>query len=200
MRNRGLTTVLAASAAGAALALAGCGGSGSGSSGSSGHSASQVAASVSAAASQAANSSGSSSSAKVNVCADLPASTASQLSGTKLTSAKARNVEGVIFNCEYHGPNSALLQISVDVGNGPGDYSNDISILGTVGHKPNSVSGVGDKAYSMPDPNGNAGSVGAASFASFGALYGTTYIKIGGLTYVSASQGTKIANEIHSKM
>jgi hypothetical protein len=199
MRNRGLTTALAASAAGAALALAGCGGSGSGSS--SGHSASQVAASVSAAASQAASSAqGSSSSAKVNVCADLPASTASQITGTKLTSAKASNVEGVIFNCEYHGPSSALLQISVDVGNGPGDYSNDISVLSTVGHKPGSVSGVGDKAYSMPNPNGNAGSEGAASFSSFGALFGTTYIKIGGLTYVTASQGTKIANTIHSKM
>ncbi len=199
MRNRGLTTALAASAAGAALALAGCGGSGSGSS--SGHSASQVAASVSAAASQAASSGqGSSSSAKINVCADLPASVASQLSGTKLTSAKASNVEGVIFNCEYNGPNYALLQISVDVGNGPGDYSEDISALSTVGHKPNSVSGVGDKAFSEPNPNGNAGSAGAAASASFGVLYGQTYIKIGGLTYVSASQGTKIANEIHSKM
>jgi hypothetical protein len=195
MHNRGLTTVLAASAAGAALALAGCGGASP-----SGHSASQVAASVSAVASQAASSQGSSSSAKVNVCADLPAAVASQITGTKLTSAKASNVEGVIFDCEYHGPSSALLQISVDVGNGPGDYTNDISVLSTVGHKPDSVSGVGDKAYSMPNPNGNAGSEGAASFSSFGALFGTTYIKIGGLSYVTASQGTKIANTIHGKM
>jgi hypothetical protein len=195
VHNRGLTTVLAASAAGAALALAGCGGASP-----SGHSASQVAASVSAVASQAASSQGSSSSAKVNVCADLPAAVASQITGTKLTSAKASNVEGVIFDCEYHGPSSALLQISVDVGNGPGDYTNDISVLSTVGHKPDSVSGVGDKAYSMPNPNGNAGSEGAASFSSFGALFGTTYIKIGGLSYVTASQGTKIANTIHGKM
>jgi hypothetical protein len=198
MRNRGLTTVLATSAAGAALALAGCGGSGSGSS--SGHSASQVAASVSAAASQAASSSqDSSSSARINVCADLPASVASQLSGTKLTSAKASNVEGVIFECEYQGPDFALLQVHVDVGNGPGDYSNDISVLSSVGHKPSLISGVGDKAYSMPHPN-NAGAEGASSFASFGALFGTTYIKIGGLTYVSASQGARIANTIHSKL
>jgi hypothetical protein len=196
MRNRGLTTVLAASAAGGALALAGCGGASP-----SGHSASQVAASVSAAASQAASSSqGSSSSAKINVCADLPASTASQITGTKLTSAKASNVEGVIFECEYKGPKFALLQVNVDIGNGLGDYSEDISALSTVGHKPDSVSGAGDKAYSMPDPNGNAGSAGAAAFSSFGALFGTTYIKIGGLTYVTANQGTKIANEIHSKM
>jgi hypothetical protein len=195
MHNRGLTTVLAASAAGAALALAGCGGASP-----SGHSASQVAASVSAVASQAASSQGSSSSAKVNVCADLPAAVASQITGTKLTSAKASNVEGVIFDCEYHGPSSALLQISVDVGNGPGDYTNDISVLSTVGHKPDSVSGVGDKAYSMPNPNGNAGSEGAASFSSFGALFGTTYIKIGGLSYVTVSQGKQIANTIHSKM
>jgi hypothetical protein len=196
--------VLAASAAGAALMLAGCGGSSSGSASSSGGPASQVAASASAA-SQAAGSaagsgSGSGSSAKINVCADLPASTASQITGTKLTSAKASNVEGVIFNCEYHGPHFALLQIAVDVGNGPGDYQMDVSALSTVGHKPNSVSDVGDKAFSEPNPDGNAGAVGAASAASFGVLFGSTYIKIGGLTYVTASQGTQIANTIHSKL
>jgi hypothetical protein len=84
--------------------------------------------------------------------------------------------------------------------NGPDDYNLDISALKTVGHAPNSVKGVGDEAFSMPDPNGNAGSVGASSFASYGAVFGDVYIKIGGLNYVTPAQGKQIVEELHSKL
>jgi hypothetical protein len=60
--------------------------------------------------------------------------------------------------------------------------------------------GVGDEAFSMPDPNGNAGSVGASSFASYGAVFGDVYIKIGGLTYVTPAQGKQIVEELHAKL
>jgi hypothetical protein len=133
------------------------------------------------------------------VCADLPTSVATQITGTKLTSAKPSSTMGVIFECEYHGPNYALLQVSVATTGGQADYSGDVSALSAVGHKPNSVSGVGDKAFSMPDPNENAGSAGAAGFASYGALFGDTYIKIGGLTYVSPSQGKQIAERLPAR-
>jgi hypothetical protein len=59
---------------------------------------------------------------------------------------------------------------------------------------------VGDEAFSEPNPQGNAGSVGASSVASYGALYGATFIQIGGLTYVTASQGKQIVEELHSKL
>jgi hypothetical protein len=42
--------------------------------------------------------------------------------------------------------------------------------------------------------------VGASSIASFGAVFGDTFIKIGGLTYVTAAQGTKIVEELHGKL
>jgi hypothetical protein len=142
----------------------------------------------------------SSSGKKFDVCGALPAAAASQITGTKFTKAKSSGVQGLIFSCEYDGPNAALLQISVQTEDGKDGFDTDVSALKTVGHPPNSVSGVGDEAFSMPNPQGNAGSVGASSFACFGAVFGATYIQIGGLTYVTASQGKQIAEELHSKL
>jgi hypothetical protein len=59
---------------------------------------------------------------------------------------------------------------------------------------------VGDEAWSIPDPKGNAGSAGAAAFGSYGALFGGAYIKIGGLTYVTPDQGKQIVELLHSKL
>lgn len=59
---------------------------------------------------------------------------------------------------------------------------------------------MGDQAFSEPNPQGNAGSVGASSVASYGALYGATFIQIGGLTYVTAGQGKQIVETLHSKL
>ena len=106
----------------------------------------------------------------------------------------------MVFACEYDGQGADMLQVSVAVQNGLDAYNLDVSSLKAVGHAPNSVAGVGDKAFSMPDPNGNAGSVGASSFASYGALFGDVYIKIGGLTYVTPAQGKQIVEELHSKV
>lgn len=143
---------------------------------------------------------GSSSVKKFNVCGALPAAAASQITGTTFTKTKSSDAQGLIFSCEYDGPNSALLQISVQTSYGQNGFDTDVSALKTVGHAPNSVPGVGDKAFSEPNPKGNAGSVGASSFASFGAVFGDTYIQIGGLTYVTASQGTQIVDRLHSKL
>jgi hypothetical protein len=135
-----------------------------------------------------------------DVCAALPAAAASQITGTTFTKTKPSSVEGVVFNCEYDGPDSALLQITVDTQNGLDQLGVDLSALKTVGHPPAAISGVGDKAYSEPDPRGNAGSAGASSFASYGAVFGADYIKIGGLTYVTAAQGKQIVEQLHSKL
>jgi hypothetical protein len=59
---------------------------------------------------------------------------------------------------------------------------------------------VSDAAFSEPNPNGNAGSEGAAGFASYGAVFGDTYIKIGGLTYVTPGHGKQIVEMLHSKL
>jgi hypothetical protein len=137
---------------------------------------------------------------KFDVCGALPAAMATQITGTSFTSAKPGEVSGVVFSCEYDGPNAALLQVSVSVQDGPGEYDAMVSALKTVSAPPAAVSGVGDEAFSEPNPAGNAGSVGASSIACFGAVFGDTFIKIGGLTYVTAAQGTKIAEQLHAKL
>jgi hypothetical protein len=135
----------------------------------------------------------------VNVCKALPAAAASQITGTTFTKTKSSNVEGVIFNCEYDGPGSGLLQISLDTQNGKQAFDADVSALKAVRHAPILISGVGDDAFSEPNPKGNAGSIGASSFASYGAVFGSIYINIGGLTYVTAAQGKQIVEQLHSK-
>jgi hypothetical protein len=135
-----------------------------------------------------------------NVCKALSAAAVSQITGTTFTTTKPNSVAGQIFGCDYEHGDSALLQVSVDTQNGQGDFDADVSALKTVGFPPNQVSGVGDEAFSEPDPQGNAGSVGASSVASYGAVFGVTYIKIGGLTYVTPAQGKQIVEELHGKL
>jgi hypothetical protein len=142
----------------------------------------------------------SSSAKSFDVCTALTAAAASKITGTKFTKAKTSSIEGQIFNCEYDGPDAALLQISVQVANGKDALDSIVAALKAVGHPPNSVSGVGDEAFSEPNPEGNVGSVAASSVASYGALYGATFIQIGGLTYVTAGQGKQIVEELHSKL
>jgi hypothetical protein len=136
----------------------------------------------------------------IDVCALLTAGTVSQITGKTFTSTKSDSTAGVIFNCEYDGAGAHMLQVTVSPTNGKIAYDSDVSALTTVGHPPTKVSGVGDEAWSTPDPNGNAGSAGAASFGSYGALFGDSYIMIGGLTYVNADQGKQIVEQLHSKL
>jgi hypothetical protein len=42
--------------------------------------------------------------------------------------------------------------------------------------------------------------IGASADASYGAVFGDTYIKVGGLTYVTAAQGKQIVEQLHAKM
>jgi hypothetical protein len=136
----------------------------------------------------------------IDVCALLTAGTVSQITGKTFTSTKSDSTAGVIFNCEYDGAGAHMLQVTVSPTNGKIAYDSDVSALTTVGHPPTKVSGVGDEAWSTPDPKGNAGSAGAASFGSYGALFGDSYIMIGGLTYVNADQGKQIVEQLHSKL
>jgi hypothetical protein len=124
----------------------------------------------------------------------------SQITGTTFSTTKSSSRQGVFYGCEYDGPNSALLQISIQTPGGKEGFSLDESSPKAVQHPPTAVSGVGDEAFSEPDPKGNAGAVGAAALASYGALFGNTYIKVGGLTYVTADQGKQIVEELHSKL
>jgi hypothetical protein len=134
----------------------------------------------------------------VDVCAILPAAEAAQIIGKSLQGAKASSTGGVIFGCNY-GEDGGELQITVD-NSGKIGYNAAVVPLKTVGHPPASISGVGDEAFSEPNPNGNAGSEGASAFASYGAVFGSTYIQIGGLDYVTAAQGKQIVELIHSKL
>jgi hypothetical protein len=142
---------------------------------------------------------GSSSAKNFDVCTALTATAASKITGTKFTKAKTSTVSQ-ISNCEYDGPAGALLQISVQFSGGKIGLDAIVSTLKAVGHPPKPVSGVGDQAFSEPNPQGNEAATGASSAASYGALYGTTFIQIGGLTYVTAAQGKQIVEELHSKL
>lgn len=144
--------------------------------------------------------SGGGSAKDIDVCSLLTAATISQITGTTFTTTKPDSTAGVVFGCEYDGAGADMLQISVTPNNGKIGYDADVSALTQVGHPPTKVSGVGDEAWSMPDPNGNAGSVGAAAFGSYGALFGTAYVKVGGLTYVTPDQGKQIAETLHGKL
>jgi hypothetical protein len=135
-----------------------------------------------------------------DACAAMPLATVSHITGTTFTSTKPDSTAGVVYGCDYSGPNSSLLQVSVTTTDGKVGYDVAVSSLTTVGYPPTSVSGVGDKAWSEPDPKGNAGSLGAAAFGAYGALFGDTYIQIGGLTYVTADQGKQIVELLHSKL
>lgn len=192
-----IRVLAAAVGASSVLALAGCGGSGQGTSSPDGSSSGQAAPVSTQSAPGSAPAAGGKS---INVCSALPATTASQITGTKLTSTKPNNVENIVFGCEYHGPDAALLQISVDTQDGKGSFDTDITALKTVNHPPIRISGVGDEAFSEPNPAGNAGSEGASAFASYGAVFGEVYIKIGGLTYVTADQGKQIVELLDGKL
>jgi hypothetical protein len=135
-----------------------------------------------------------------DVCTGLTAADASRITGTKFTKTKASDTEDLIFDCEYTGPGFSLLQISVAPTGGKIGYDADIAAMKGVGFAPNPVSGVGDEAFSSPDPNGKAGAAGASAFASYGALFGDTYIQIGGLTYVTPDQGKEIVEQLDSKL
>ncbi len=138
------------------------------------------------------------------MCQALSAAQASQITGTTFTVVKAQIGPGPVSSCEYDGANAALLQITVSTATTAAIakylFSTDVSALKSVGHPANSVKGVGDEAFSEPDPKGNAGSVGASAYGSYGAVFGETYIKIGGLTYVTASQGKHIVEELDGKL
>jgi hypothetical protein len=198
VKFRSLTALLAVSAA---CALSACGGSSSaGSSSSAGGSTDPAGGASRSPLSQSAGAhTGSSPTKGTDVCADLPAAAVSHVTGTRFTTAKSSSVQGLIFNCEYDGPGSALLQISVQTQDGKQGFDSDVSALKAVQHPPALVSGVGDEAFSEPNPRGNAGSAGASAFASYGAVFGDTYIQIGGLTYVTADQGKQIAEQLHGK-
>jgi hypothetical protein len=195
-----IRTLTAALAASTALTLAACGG-GSTASNSPGQPAGPTAAGPTGAGPAGASTPAASGQVQtVDVCAALPAAAASQITGVTLTTTKRNSVEHVIFGCDYSGPGSALLQISVATQGGKADFDADVTALKAVNHPPVMVSGVGDEAFSEPDPSGNAGSTGAAAFASYGAVFGDIYIKIGGLTYVNADQGKQIVEQLHSKL
>ena len=144
------------------------------------------ASSAAAAANSAAGNSGSSgSTANFNVCTALTAAQVSQITGTTFATTKPDGTDGQVFGCDYATGDSALLQVSVTVKDGKIGYDADLNALTTAGFPPNTVTGVGDQAFSAPDPKGNAGSVGASAFASYGTIFGNVYIQIGGLTYVT---------------
>jgi hypothetical protein len=135
------------------------------------------------------------SSGSVGVCSLLPASDVSRITGALYTKTKSSAVMNQIFGCDYTNSQFALLQVSLAVSNGSIAYDADVQAMSATGHAPDPVSGVGDKAFATQDPQGSAGSAGVAVFASYGALFGDQYVKIGG-SCVTPDQGKQLAEEV----
>jgi hypothetical protein len=185
-------------ALGLLLTLTACGSGGSsGSAGSAGSGGSSAPPSGAAAPPSSAAAAGNTSSAgPVDVCTILSAADVSRITGVHYTKTKSSSVEGQIFECEYSNAQYALLQVSLTTVNGAIGYNADVQAMSAL-QKPLTVSGVGDKAFAVPDPKGNAGSAGVAAFASYGALFGDQYVKIGG-SYVTPDQGKQIVEQVHA--
>jgi hypothetical protein len=135
------------------------------------------------------------SSGSVDVCSLLPASDVSRITGVLSTKTKSSAVMNQIFGCDYTNSQFALLQVSLAVSNGSIAYDADVQAMSATGHAPDPVSGVGDQAFATQDPQGSAGSAGVAAFASYGALFGDQYVKIGG-SYVTPDQGKQLVEEV----
>ncbi len=148
----------------------------------------------------AAPASASASAGAIDVCSLMSPSALKQDTGTEFTKTEPDSVEGQIFSCNYTNAKYDQLTISVTVSGGAIGYQADLDTLHTMGYDPNPVPGVGDEAFSQKDPKGNAGALGVSSFSSFGALFGDVFIQTSGLDYVTAAQGTQIANQIHAAM
>jgi hypothetical protein len=136
------------------------------------------------------------SSSAIDVCAALPASDVSRITGTHYTKTKSSSTMGQIFGCEYTNAQYAILQVSVAVENGSLDFDTDKQVLGQAGFTPDVVTGVGDEAFSLP-AKGDTSAMGASMFASYGALFGSEYVKIGG-SPVTADQGRQLVEELHA--
>ena len=128
-----------------------------------------------------------------DVCTALTAAQASQITGTTFATTKPSSVDSQVFGCDYSTGDSALLQVSVATQDGKGVYDSEVSALTSVGGPPTLVKGVGDEAFFDTAP-------GASTVANYGAVFGDVYIKIGGLTPVTAAQGKQIVEELHAKL
>jgi hypothetical protein len=202
-----LTTAAAAAGLALTLGLTACGGSSSAAKGPAGGSTPPTSPSMAGDPSSSGSSNGSDTSSgsgtvssSFDVCQSLPLATVNQITGVTFTKTKTSSVDGLVFECSYSDAGSDLLQVSVETSNGMQSLTEQMSVLKQVGHPADKVSGVGDAAFSEPDPNGNAGSVGAAAVASYGAAFGDVYIHIGGLTYVNPAQGKQIVELLHAKL
>ncbi len=116
-----------------------------------------------------------------------------QITGTTFATTKPSSVDDQVFGCDYSTGDSALLQVSVATQDGKGVYDSEVSALTSVGGPPTPVKGVGDEAFFDTSP-------GASTVANYGAVFGDVYIKIGGLTPVTAAQGKQIVEELHAKL
>jgi hypothetical protein len=186
--------------AGALLVLAGgCGGGSSSASAGTAPPTSPLSTAAATAAPSGATNAAAATGQAVDVCTLMSPTDLSGILGTMFTKIEPDSTMGVVFSCNYTGGDNQL-GISVTVSGGGIGYQCTLDTLHTVGHDPDTVTGVGDKAFSQKDPNGNAGSLGVSSFASYGALYGDVYIQVDGLDYVTAAQGKQIVEQIHAGM
>jgi hypothetical protein len=157
---------------------------------------SAAAAGAGAASTATAGNSGSSGTVKnFDVCTALSAAQASQIVGTTFATTKPNSVDNQIFGCDYSTGDSALLQVSVEMTNGKSVYGAQVDALKTVGSPPVLEKGVGDEAFYE-----SADNPGASIVAAYGAVFGDVFIKIGGLTPVTAAQGKQIVEELHGKL
>ena len=134
-----------------------------------------------------------------DICKTLPLATVSRIANSSFGSAKSSAYGGIITTCSYDAA-STDLEVAVTMIDGKSAMKEDMDIAASMGHPLTVVSGVGDAAFSAPEPKGNAGSIAIAASGSYGALFGDVYIKISGLTYVDQAQGREIVMLVHTAL
>ncbi len=192
--RRSVVALVACSAA--AVSLVGCGGS---SKAATSAAAQPAGGSSSKAATNAASGSSGGLKGAVNICALMPASRISEITGKTFTMTKEDDTPSYkLFSCDYTtdptvagGATPQQLTLDIVGKNGAIALSADVDAAKQVNNKLTNltpVSGIGDKAY------------GGGLEAHLEVVYGDVLIKISGLTEVTTDQGKQIVSELHSKL
>jgi hypothetical protein len=134
-------------------------------------------------------------SASTDICTLLPPATVKQVTGVAFDTGKPQNTPGYeLFGCEYTSTSKLGAEMVVDVTGKDGSigYSADLSAYQSVKNSTSTISGLGDKAFSITIAGGAVGQIDA--------LFGPELITVNGLSTLTDAQATQLINRLHSAL
>jgi hypothetical protein len=133
--------------------------------------------------------------ASTNVCTLMPAATVKQITGTAFDTAKTDNTPSYeLFACDYTSTSvlGAEMDVSVEGMSGSVGYSADLQAFGSVKNSTTTISGLGDKAFSITIAGGAVGQIDA--------LFGPELITVNGLSTLTNAQAKQLITQLHSAL